>query len=96
MLAAWVSMATASESAAATIEKPPSWSPRLKPPAPENRSMAQGLGRSLSQRWTELGSLWSGDPRCPFQCKPHTATGWQSMPISLVSLIESMWLDYPV
>ena len=52
MLAAWDSMATGSESAAATTEKPASSNPRLNPPAPLNRSIAKGPGRPANQELT--------------------------------------------
>ena len=56
-------IATGSESAAATTENPPSSSPKLNPPAPQKRSMAQGRGLLSSQSRTQFLSFGSGEPR---------------------------------
>ena len=63
MFAACVSVATGSESAAATTENPLSSSPKLNPPAPQNRSIAQGRGLLSSQARTRSPSLGSGEMR---------------------------------
>ena len=89
MFAAWVSVETASESVAATTEKPSSSSPRLSPPAPQNRSTAHGRGRLSSHLRTASPSF--GVRRIGMGFEPDTFSTTNPDPVSRIAICGKLW-----